>query len=86
MTLHRMCQLAKLPRASFYRWQPQRQGPDPDLELLTPSNASRWNSPVTAARVSPPSCAAAAESSIPRRSIAFRGKTTCCACGGGSSF
>lgn len=33
MTIHRMCQLAQLPRASFYRWQPVRQGPDPDLEL-----------------------------------------------------
>ncbi len=33
MTIQRMCRLAKLPRASFYRWQPHKQGPDPDLEL-----------------------------------------------------
>ena len=33
MTIHRMCQLAKLPRASFYRWQPHKQEPYPDLEL-----------------------------------------------------
>ena len=32
MTIHRICQLAGLPRATFGRWQPQ-QGPDPDLEL-----------------------------------------------------
>ena len=28
-----MCQLAKLPRATFYRWRPDKQGPDPDLQL-----------------------------------------------------
>ena len=33
MSVQRMCQLASLPRASFYRWQPEKQGPDPDLEL-----------------------------------------------------
>ena len=33
MTIQRMCQLAKLPRASFYRRQPHKQGADPDLEL-----------------------------------------------------
>ena len=33
MSVQRMCQLAELPRASFYRWQPDKQGPDPDLEL-----------------------------------------------------
>ena len=33
MSVQRMCQLAELPRASFYRWQPRKQGPDPDLEL-----------------------------------------------------
>ena len=33
MSVQRMCQLAELPRASFYRWQPDKQGPHPDLEL-----------------------------------------------------
>ncbi len=33
MSVQRMCQLASLPRACFYRWQPEKQGPDPDLEL-----------------------------------------------------
>ena len=33
MTIQRMCQLAELPRAGFYRRQPDKQGPDPDLEL-----------------------------------------------------
>ncbi len=33
MTIQRMCRLAKLPRASFYRWQPHKQEPYPDLEL-----------------------------------------------------
>ena len=33
MTIQRMCRLAKLPRATFYRWRPHKQGPDPDLEL-----------------------------------------------------
>ncbi len=33
MSVQRMCQLASLPRASFNRWQPEKQGPDPDLEL-----------------------------------------------------
>ena len=33
MTIQRMCRLAKLPRASFYRWRPHKQGPAPDLEL-----------------------------------------------------
>ena len=27
MSVQRMCQLAELPRASFYRWQPDKQGP-----------------------------------------------------------
>ena len=33
MSVQRMCQLAQLPRATFYRWQPEKQGPDADLEL-----------------------------------------------------
>ncbi len=33
MSIQRMCQLAELPRATFYRLQPHKQGPDPDLEL-----------------------------------------------------
>ena len=33
MSVQRMCQLAQLPRATFYRWQPDKQGPDADLEL-----------------------------------------------------
>ena len=33
MTIQRMCQLTKLPRATFYRLPPHKQGPDPDLEL-----------------------------------------------------
>ncbi|NIL98596.1 MAG: IS3 family transposase [Planctomycetales bacterium] len=33
MTIQRMCQLAKLPRASFYRGRADKRGPDPDLEL-----------------------------------------------------
>ena len=33
MSVQRMCQLASLPRACFYRWQPEKQGPDADLEL-----------------------------------------------------
>ena len=33
MSVQRMCQLAELPRPSFYRWQPGKQRPDADLEL-----------------------------------------------------
>ena len=33
MRIQRMCQLAKLPRATFYRWRPHKQGPDADLAL-----------------------------------------------------
>ena len=33
MTIQRMCQLASLPRATFYCLRPEKQGPDPDLEL-----------------------------------------------------
>ena len=33
MSVQQMCCLASLPRASFYRLQTHKQGPDPDLEL-----------------------------------------------------
>ena len=33
MTVERMCDLAKLSRAGFYRFVPRPAGPDPDLEL-----------------------------------------------------
>ena len=33
MSVQRMCQLAQLPRATFYRWHPDKQEPDADLEL-----------------------------------------------------
>ncbi len=85
MSVQRMCQLAELPRASFYRWQPDKQGPDPDLELRDTIQRIALQSPATDGRAAPPSCGAAAGSSIPRRCSAFCGKTTCCACGGGSS-
>ena len=61
MSVQRMCQLASLPRASFYRWQPEKQGgPIRTWNCVTPSSASRWSSPATAGHASPPSCAAAA--------------------------
>ena len=33
MTVERMCELAKVSRAGFYRFVPRPAGPDPDLEL-----------------------------------------------------
>jgi len=33
MSVQAMCELALLPRASFYRFTPAGEGPDPDLEL-----------------------------------------------------
>lgn len=33
MSVQAMCELALLPRASFYRFAPAGEGPDPDLEL-----------------------------------------------------
>lgn len=33
MSVQAMCELALLPRASFYRFPPAGEGPDPDLEL-----------------------------------------------------
>lgn len=33
MSVQAMCELALLPRASFYRFGPAGEGPDPDLEL-----------------------------------------------------
>lgn len=33
MSVQAMCELALLPRASFYRFGPADEGPDPDLEL-----------------------------------------------------
>ena len=55
MTLDRMCALASVSRAGLYRFQPDADQLDGDMELRMPSSGSLWNFPAMGVRALPPS-------------------------------
>ena len=61
LTIERMVELARVSRASFYRFDENaRPGPMATWICATPSSGSRWNGPATGGRGSPASCVAGA--------------------------